>query len=788
MRIEGGLDVALNAQQRGLRGVEHGRAGVAAAKARGMATGLPGGFMNDGRRRGADKPAQAAEPFHQLRAGKIERGCGGGQRQSPQRGLRIARPGGGEPGQGLLAQPGPESGGFRLGHALAAQTGLRGLHGRLRAAQPQGEHAFAGARAAVGQPGAGVERQGLRGPGVAAGDGFVLRHGEAQGGIRRGHGHDFERHVENDPERAERAAQQPRHIEPGDVFHHLAAEAQHLALAAEQRGAEHIVAHPAGADARRAAQGAGHHAAQRGAAGAGEVRRLEGQELVMLGQRRLNLGQRRARPRGDDQLGRLEMGDARQLRGVERVFGGIHPAVLRGGPPRRLAAAAVNANAFAARGGFSHQVLPKRNQIVCLHVRDAAARGRSQDRNATRLKPGKVGKRQQAAAHMHLAVLGAAGVGGNLLAGVERFARIEGAAEGEKLLALFRAELHAHGVDLLEAHAVLASDRAAHGHAGLQNLGAKFFGAVQLAGLVGIEQDERVQIAVARMEHVHAAQPVLGLHALNGFEHVGHALARNGAVHAVIVGRDAAGGGKGVFAPAPEAQTLGLAFAAFQLGCAATRQHFGHAADFFFDLFWRAVALAQQYGLGFQVVARVHEGLCGHRHGLIHHFQPGRNDARGDDGRHRITRLAQVVEAGHDAARQNGFGQQLHRHFGDDHEHAFAADHGGQQIGARTVAGQPAEGQRLALHRVTAHLQHVVHGEAVFEAMHAARVFGDVAADGAGDLAARVGRVEQAVRRCGLRNRQVAHPAFHRGGARDGVDALDAVEPRQRQQHPVFIG
>ena len=48
--------------------------------------------------------------------------------------------------------------------------------------------------------------------------------------------------------------------------------------------------------------------------------------------------------------------------------------------------------------------------------------------------------------------------------------------------------------------------------------------------------------------------------------------------------------------------------------------------------------------------------------------------------------------------------------------------------------------------------------------------------------------VEQAVRRCGLRNRQVAHPAFHRGGAGDGVDALDAVEPRQRQQHPVFIG
>ena len=56
---------------------------------------------------------------------------------------------------------------------------------------------------------------------------------------------------------------------------------------------------------------------------------------------------------------------------------------------------------------------------------------------------------------------------------------------------------------------MLAGHRAAERDAQLEDVGAEQLGAVQLVGVVGVEQDQRVQVAVAGMEHVDAAQPVL---------------------------------------------------------------------------------------------------------------------------------------------------------------------------------------------------------------------------------------------------------------------------------------
>ena len=62
-------------------------------------------------------------------------------------------------------------------------------------------------------------------------------------------------------------ASSARDVVAGDVLHHLAAEAQHLGAAVEQRRAEHVVAHAADRGARRPGQAGGDHAAD-GAAGA----------------------------------------------------------------------------------------------------------------------------------------------------------------------------------------------------------------------------------------------------------------------------------------------------------------------------------------------------------------------------------------------------------------------------------------------------------------------------------------------------------------------------------------
>ena len=194
-------------------------------------------------------------------------------------------------------------------------------------------------------------------------------------------------------------------------------------------------------------------------------------------------------------------------------------------------------------------------------------------------------------------------------------------------------------------------------------------------------------------------------------------------------------------------QALRLVLAHRDGGGAAAPEHLGHAGDLFLDLLRRAVALAQQDGLGAQVVAGVHEVLHRGRHRLVHHLQPGRDDAGGDHAGHRVAGLAHVVEAGHDAARQLRLGHQLDGHLGDDGQHALAAHQHAHQVEPRGVERLGAELDRLAFHREAAHAQHVVHGQAVLQAVHAAGVLGHVAADGAGDLAGQVGRVVQAVRR-----------------------------------------
>jgi len=53
---------------------------------------------------------------------------------------------------------------------------------------------------------------------------------------------------------------------------------------------------------------------------------------------------------------------------------------------------------------------------------------------------------------------------------------------------------------------VLAGDRAADLHAKLEDAAAELLGAMQFARLVRIEQDQRMQVAVAGVEHIRDRQ------------------------------------------------------------------------------------------------------------------------------------------------------------------------------------------------------------------------------------------------------------------------------------------
>ena len=135
-----------------------------------------------------------------------------------------------------------------------------------------------------------------------------------------------------------------------------------------------------------------------------------------------------------------------------------------------------------------------------------------------------------------------------------------------------------------------------------------------------------------------------------------------------------------------------------------------------------------------------------------------------------------------------GLGSELDRDLGDDREQALAAGDEREQVVAGAVERLAAELDDLAGDQHAAHAAHVVHGEPVLEAMHAARVLGDVAADRAGDLRRRIGRVVEAVRRGGLGDREIAHAGLHDRGARERVDREDALELGERQHDAARIG
>ena len=183
---------------------------------------------------------------------------------------------------------------------FAAQALARGAHRRLRTRQAHPGLSLA--------PGGRRQRQRLRRPLVEGRDCGRRGQLEAQGRLAARPRQHLERHLGDDAEDAERAAQQARHVEAGDILHHLAAEAQPLAAAGEKARAQHEVARRASVHAPRAGQAGGDHPAERGIAAEG--RRLEGQELVTLGERAFELGQWRAAARRDDQFRGLVVDDA----------------------------------------------------------------------------------------------------------------------------------------------------------------------------------------------------------------------------------------------------------------------------------------------------------------------------------------------------------------------------------------------------------------------------------------------------------------------------------------------
>src|SRR5690606_5009448 len=362
------------------------------------------------------------------------------------------------------------------------------------------------------------------------------------------------------------------------------------------------------------------------------------------------------------------------------------------------------------------------------------------------------GEGQLAVVDMHAAEFGAAVQSWNVLARVEQAARVEGRFHRVEQGQLVGIELGAHLVDLLATYTVFTGDAAANLDAKFEDLAAQVFGALQLTFLVGIEEDQRVHVAIAGMEHVGHAQAVLLGKLGDALEHARQLAARDGAVHAVVVRRNAPDRREGVLAAGPEAHALGFVLGQAHFGRTGQLQDFADAIAVFGYVSLDAVQLTEQDGLGIHRVTGTDEILGGTDRQVVHHLQPARDDAGSDDVTHRAPGFLYRIERSQQHLGYLRLGQQLDRDLGDDAEHALGAGEQSQQVEARAVQRVGAEHHALTFDGEDLDLEQVVYGQAVFQAVHAASVLGNVTADGTGDLRRRIGRVTQLVGRRSLGN------------------------------------
>ena len=198
-----------------------------------------------------------------------------------------------------------------------------------------------------------------------------------------------------------------------------------------------------------------------------------------------------------------------------------------------------------------------------------------------------------------------------------------------------------------------------------------------------------------------------------------------------------------------------------------------------------AFDLDDQHRLGIQRIAGMGERLAGVNCRTVHEFKCNRNNTGRYDPIH--ARTGDFVGPERRQHRAGAFraAQDAHGHFGDHRQLPLAAGQQPEPVIPGSVEMRAADLDDLALDRDDLQPQQIVGGDAVFQAMGAARVHVHVAADHAGKLAGGVGRVEEAALRHRLGDADIGHPGLHDGEPVVVIDLYDTIHPHQPEHHSI---
>ncbi len=172
----------------------------------------------------------------------------------------------------------------------------------------------------------------------------------------------------------------------------------------------------------------------------------------------------------------------------------------------------------------------------------------------------------------------------------------------------------------------------------------------------------------------------------------------------------------------------------------------------------------------------------------VHHFDGGGQHACGNDAADGGAGFVGAGESGEESLHGFGALDDAENHFGGDAESAFGADEDAEEIVAGRVERFSAEVDERAIGENDFEAEDVRGGEAVFEAMRAAGIFGDIAADAARGLRRGIGRVEIALRLDAVGDVEIEDAGLDDDAGVGEIDFEDAVHAREADDDAVFDG
>lgn len=342
---------------------------------------------------------------------------------------------------------------------------------------------------------------------------------------------------------------------------------------------------------------------------------------------------------------------------------------------------------------------------------------------------------------------------------------------------------------LAQADAVLARDGPAQLDHAPEDPVQYDLGPAHLRGVVGIDHQVGVDVAVAEMAEEDHAQVEFGGQAVDEGHHLRDAAARHDNV-LIDLFRFQPGDGRRDAAPRlPEGLLLGGRFRPFPAQRLRPGHHIIEKRLALGHLGRAAVDLDQHRRLQPLVEGQPPVGMDGLQRAAVHELEHRRLDMGADDALHEAGAGRQRGEVDAEEQPSRRQGQQAQGGPGHHGQGAFRADQQRLQVVAGDVLdGLGAQAHLLAAHQEGLQPQDVVGGHAVLEAARAACVLGDVAADGRSLQAGRVGGVEKP--RFFRRRLQVGgdHPRLDHGQGVLAVEAQDAVHAREDQHHAALDG